>query len=119
METIFKTWQKATYLEGYFELRDLNSNWASPVNFPTVFTAYGQAIKSGNWQSCTSINTPDYVINNYFDTLGHNKYETMSIMWEYCKKLEKIKWADVYDNINEVKKIIELANIELNKLATI
>ena len=95
MNTIFKTWKKATYLEGNFSLRDKNKNWASPIDFPTVFTAYGQAIRSGNWQSCTAINTPNYVIDKYFDTIGHEKYHTMGLLWEATKKLENITWEDV------------------------
>lgn len=50
---------KRLYLEGNYELRDNSTtNWASIVDFPTVFTAVGRGVQSGNWQSCTAINTP-------------------------------------------------------------
>ena len=116
MNTIFKTWKKATYLEGIFSLRNKNKNWASPIDFPTVFTAYGQAIRSGNWQSCTAINTPNYVIDKYFDTIGHEKHHTMGLLWEATKKLENITWEDVEKNEDNVLKLIETANNELLKL---
>ena len=116
MNTIFKTWKKETYLEGNFSLRDKSKNWASPIDFPTVFTAYGRAIRSGNWQSCTAINTPDYVIDRYFDTIGHGKHHTMGLLWEATKKLENITWKDVEKDEDNVLKLIEIANSELLKL---
>jgi hypothetical protein len=119
MKQIFKTWQKATYFEGVFELRDKNKNWASPIDFPTVFTADGAARKSGNWQSCTGINIPDYVIDNYFDTIGHEKHHEMYILWEYCKQLEGKTWADVEKDERSILEIIRLANHELSKLDTL
>ena len=67
MRTIFKTGKTNTYFEGKFYLRDKKSNFSTPIDFPTVFTAYGRAIASGDWNSCTAINTPQYVIDNYFD----------------------------------------------------
>ena len=101
----------------HYELRsNKNNNWAHPIDFPTVFTAYGAAIRSGNWQSCTSINTPTYVIDNYFDEIGHNKHHPMYTMWEYCKQLKNIAWDDVKKDEASVCKLIELANYELNKL---
>lgn len=111
MQFIFKTWKKATYFEGIFKIRK-NENMAIPIAFPTVFTAYGKAIKTGNWESCTSINTPDYVINNYFD----GRYSEMEKLWAYCKLLEKVTWVDVENNVNDVLKLITLANNELSKL---
>jgi hypothetical protein len=116
MSTIFKTWQKATYLEGFFRLRDNTQRWAHPIEFPTVFTANGRAIKSGNWKSYTSINTPNYVIEHYFDTIGHGENDTMNEMWGYCKKLENINWDDVKKDENSVLSLINLANNELLKL---
>jgi len=87
MKTIFKTWKKATYFEGTFQLRDNSiNNWAKPIDYPTVFTAYGPAIRSGNWQSCTSINTPDYVIANYFDNIGNGRYDSMYQLWPVSYK---------------------------------
>lgn len=46
------------YLEGEYTFKDMSTNWACIVDFPTVFTARGAKVKSGDWQSCTSINTP-------------------------------------------------------------
>jgi hypothetical protein len=116
MEKIFKTWKKATYFKGLFSLRDQNENWASPIDFPTVFEAYGQAIRSGNWQSCTAINTPKYVIEHYFDTIGNDKHDAMFTMWEYCKQLSLIIWNDVEKDKTKVLELIDLANNELMKL---
>ena len=116
MNTIFKTWKKATYLKGNFSLRDKNENHESPIDFPTVFTAYGQAIRSGNWRSCTAINTPNFVIDKFFDTIGHEKHHTMGLLWEATKKLKNITWKDVEENEDNVLKLIEVANSELLKL---
>ena len=116
MKKILKTWKKATYFNGVFELRDKNKNYATPIEFPTVFMAYGAAIQSGNWNSCTAINTPIYVINNYFDTIGNNIHDEMYKMWTYCKQLECIKWSDVIEDKKNVLELIRLANNELNKL---
>jgi hypothetical protein len=114
---IFKTWKKATYLEGTFYLRNNEkTNWATPIEYPTVFIAYGQGIRSGNWRSCTSINTPLYVIKNYFDTIGNSKNDTMYQLWEYCKQLEKITWKDVEKDKSKVLELINLANNEIYKL---
>jgi len=118
MQTIFKTWKKATYFKGLFILCDKNLNYAHPIGFPTVFTAYGAGIKSGGWQSYTSINTSDYVINEYFDTVGHNKHDAMYTLWGYCKRLESVTWNDVYSN-KSVQELINLANNELLKLKII
>ena len=120
MNTIFKTWKKATYLKGVFKLRDNSStNWATPIGFPTVFTAYGKGITSGNWQSCTAINTPEYVIERYFDTVGQYKNDTMFQMWEYCKELKNVTWDDVVKDRDKVLTLINLANSELLKLKTL
>ena len=115
METIFKTGKKATYFEGNFYLRDEKSGWASPIDFPTVFTAYGAAIKSGNWQSCTSINTPQHVIDNYFN----GKKGNLKNIWECVFALENITWDDVRENKDRVLTLINLANNELLKLETL
>lgn len=116
-DRIFKTWKKATYFKGGFELVDEKENMASPIDFPVVFTAYGVAIKSGNWQSCTGINTPEYVIKNYFDGIGQEIYDSMSKLWLYCFELENITWNIVYNRKDYVLNLIELANNELRKLS--
>lgn len=113
MKTIRKTGTKNTYFEGNFQLRDRSrTNWATPIEFPTVFVAFGQAIKSGNWQSCTSINTSKYVIEHYFD----NKEGKLNHFWKRCSDLENITWDDVENDKDNVLKLINLANNELIKL---
>lgn len=119
MKTIFKTWKKATYFEGHFSLRNETDNWATSINFPTVFVAYSQGIRSGNWQSCTSINTPNYVINHYFNGIGNNRNHLMYHLWSICKQLELIKWVDVKEDKENVLNLINLANNELLKLKTL
>lgn len=115
MKTIRKTGTKATYFEGDFELRDLTSNWAHPIDFPTVFTAYGAGIKSGNWQSCTSINTPKYVIDNYFS----GKVKNLNFIFELCFLLENITWDDVKKDRNKIESLVKEANQYLNELPTL
>ncbi len=118
MRTIFKTWKKATYFRGIFELCE-KVRMASPIKFPTVFEAYGKGIKSGNWQSCTAINTPKYVIDNYFDTVGYCKHDAMYQLFCCCDELSKITWKDVEENRERVLDLINLANNELLKLKTL
>jgi hypothetical protein len=117
MRTIFKTWKKATYFEGIFELR--NVRMAVPIKFPLVLTAYGKGIKSGFWRSCTSINAPKYVIGNYFDGVGHCKHDAMYQLFCYCDELSNITWKDVDENREMVLDLIDLANNELLKLKTL
>lgn len=117
METIFKTWKKATYFEGQFEI--YKNKMAHPIHYPTVFVGYGRGIKSGNWNRCTSINTPTYVIDKFFDSIGHNIHDNMYPLFKLCKELERITWGDVKDNENYVLELINLANEELNKLKTL
>lgn len=113
---IYKTWKKATYFGGDFALRACETMMAHPIEFPCVFVAFGKGIKSGNWQSCTAINTPAYVIEYYFDNIGNNKHDAMYKMWSLCKKLSCIKWSDVQEKPEMVKNLIQSANKELNKL---
>lgn len=111
MSRIRKTGFKATYFEGHFSLV-ANRNRATPIDFPTVFTAYGAAIRSGNWQSCTAINTPQYVIDHYFE--GSTK--GLENFWPKVFDLENIKWSDVDEDKPRVLTLIEAANVELWKL---
>lgn len=112
MNTIRKTPIKATYFKGDFVLRDAGRNWAHPIDFPTVFTAYGAAIKSGNWQSCTAINTPQYVIDNYFN----GRRAPLKKLWPLVFALENITWQDVNNDPSKIEAMIKDANNELNKL---
>ena len=111
METIRKTGTKATYFEGNFYLNS-NKNRACPIQFPTVLVAYGPGIRSGEWQSCTSINTPKYVIDNYF----YGKVGSLKNFWDCVYKLENINWNDVNNDNLGVLELINSANNELMKL---
>ena len=116
MNTIYKTGFKNTYFGGNVSLRDNSkTNWADPIGFPTVFVAHGAAIKSGNWQSCTSINTPAYVIERYFN----NREGSLKPFWSAIKKLKKITWSEVENDKENVLSLINLANNELLKLKTL
>lgn len=113
---IRKTGKKNTYFKGSFFLRDnTNINWAHPINFPTVFIAYTRGIKSGNWESCTAINTPDFVIKNYFN----NEEIPSKYFWGLVEELEAITWDEVGKNKEKVLAIINNANNELSKLPEI
>lgn len=112
MERITKTHKTATYFKGTFKLRDNSkTNWAHPIDFPTVFIAYGKGIKSGNWQSLTEINTPKYVIEHYFD----NRKGSLKQLFKYCEKLELLTWDDVKNDLSKVQELVNLANNELLK----
>lgn len=116
MGTIFKTGTKNTYFNGMVTLRDnTNTNWAHPIGFPTVFTAFGAGIKSGNWQSCTSTNTPEYVVKEYFN----NREGNLRLFWETLKTLENITWLDVENKKDFVLSLINIANNELLKIPTL
>jgi hypothetical protein len=115
METIRKAGTIATYFKGNFYLRDSNKNWACPIEFPTVFVAYGKGIKNGNWQSCTSINTPKFVIDYYFKGVTGK----LKNFWDYVYLLEVITWNDVENDKQKVLTLINLANNELIKLSEI
>lgn len=109
---IRKTPKSGTYFKGNFELRGINLNWATPIDFPTVFTAYGKAIKSGNWRSCTAINTPQYVIDNYFE----GNENPIKPLWNLCRELDSVTWETVKRNPSKVERLIREANEELNRL---
>lgn len=113
METIRKTTKRATYFEGSFKLRDNSTvNWATPINFPTVFEAFGAGMRSGNWRSCTAINTPQFVINEYFDGTEIPSHS----FWDSVFVLENITWDDVKNDKDRVLSLINNANNELLKL---
>ena len=48
MKTIIKL-GGGIYLSGMYEMRERESNYAYPCDFPTVFQAKGKGIRSGNW----------------------------------------------------------------------
>lgn len=96
------------YFEGNFSLRNRDENWACPVDFPTIFRAYGRGVRSGNWTEYTSINIPGYVIERYLygDISGHEQF------WNIASQLFVINnWA----NIDAIPELIKAANIELQK----
>lgn len=102
------------YFKSYFKLRSKDENWANPIEFPAIFIAYGKAIKSGRWQKVTSINTPKYVIDNYFKG---NKYAIAAFddiqnikFWNLVEKLSKLDNKKVYSNMAAVQGVIDEAN---------
>jgi hypothetical protein len=111
MRTIRKTNKKSTYFEGEFYLRN-RGMWAFPIDFPTVFIAYGRAIRSGNWQSCTNLNNPQYVLDNYFD----GKKGKLVEFWDAVFALENITWQDVEADKEKVLALIDETNTQLRKL---
>jgi len=118
MGTIFKI-GKNLYFEGWFKLRDANANWAHPVEFPTIFEAYGAAIRSENWRSCTAINTPDYVIKNYlhgniYAVMGALSKDERKEFWQICRQLEAAN-----DYSEKTAKLVQDANEYLVKLDTL
>jgi len=86
----------------------------TPICFPTIFVAYGSGIRSGNWRRCTRVNTPEYVINNYFYGI---MFPSLSKFWSMVYALEKITWADIKYDADRVCSLLRIANFELNKLA--
>ena len=121
MKTIFKL-GNSLYLKGIFYIRDnKNTNWAIPVDCPTIFEAYGQGIKSGNWQSCTAINTAQYVIKHYLDNNILKYMPSLSKsdkirFWELAKQIEVL---NSFEYLEELEILIKEANDILNKLETI
>lgn len=108
---IRKTGMSNTYFEGSFFLRD-DEKWAHPIDFPTVFVAFGRSVRSGNWKSCTGINTPDYVVDNYFN----GKKLPSEVFWNAVEDLERVTWNHVNKNKQAVLTLIDVANNELSKL---
>ena len=74
-----------TYLEGKFKVYNKESNTAGIIDFPTVFRAFGKAIRSGNWQSCTAINTPEYIAKYIEDD-----YKTNKSLYDYKFKVSEM-----------------------------
>lgn len=121
MKTIFKL-GNSLYLKGVFYIKDnKKTNWSNPVDCPTIFNAYGQGVKSGNWQSCTSINTVEYVVKKY---LNNNILKYMPNLsksdkirfWELARQIEVL---NNWEYLEELNPLLEEANSILNKLKTI
>ncbi len=99
----------------YLPSRSRNTtNWANPIDCPTIFEAKGAAIKSGNWQSCTAINTAEYVIKNY---LGGKvtKYMDGLTNTEKFKFWQLVEQIEKYNNWDSVPTVVSLCN-EANEL---
>ena len=86
MEKIIKI-GKHIYLSGLYQMRSVESNYANPCEFPTIFVAFWAGIKSGNWQSCTSINTPDQLVK-YFNENGYNYRSNYDIVFKGLSQSE-------------------------------
>lgn len=91
------------YFEGNFQMRDFNGNYSYPLDFPTIFTAKGKGIKSGNWQSCTATNTPESIAKYYSEHIkpvstnydispsgltNNEKYELWGLWYSIAKMAE-------------------------------
>lgn len=106
------------YLKGLYSLRD-NENCSSPVDCPTIFVAFGAAIRSGNWRSCTAINTPEYIFVNYIQDEPENvRYNNLtddeSLL--LTKLIFEIGNTNRWDNIERLEKLISVANELLIKI---
>ena len=86
------------YFKGYFCMRDIESNYSYPLDFPTIFTAKGKGIKSGNWQSCTGTNTPKYITKYYSENISpvESNYD---IQPEGLTEEEKYELWGIWDSI--------------------
>jgi hypothetical protein len=102
METIRKI-KGNLYLKGDYKLGGIESNHAHPCEFPTIFTAKGRAVKSGNWNSCTSINTPKSIVQFYNQEFG-TKYDT-----NYQINLEGLTETEKYEFFGLVIAISQMA----------
>lgn len=70
---------KNLYLKGLYEMGNTESNYVYPCKFPTIFKAYGKAIESGNWQSCTAINTPKCIRKFFEREINRKIYRNYNI----------------------------------------
>lgn len=62
MKPIFKIAEN-TFFEGLYKMRDPESNYAYPFDFPTILSSKEKSVRSGNyWSSCTCINTPVSIV---------------------------------------------------------
>ena len=59
---------KNLYIVNLYKMRDINSNYHYPVDFPSIVKSLPNQLKRGNWRSTTAINTPDYILKYYNDT---------------------------------------------------
>jgi len=117
MKSIFKL-GNGQYFEGLFYLRSKDINWATPIDCPTIFEAKGAGIKSGNWRSCTAINTAKYVIENYLNKRPSNSLLSLPLgeRKEFWKIAVQIEELNTWETVNEVLPLIEKANSIINKL---
>lgn len=100
------------YFKGSFMMRDFNSNYAYPLDFPTIFTAKGAAIKSGNWQSCTGTNTPDYIAKYYSEyiTPVNTNYDIKPTGLTETEKYELFGLWDAIAKVAEAYTILKFGN---------
>jgi hypothetical protein len=106
------------YFKGLFRKSELRNN---TIEYPTIFEAKGRAIKSGNWNSCTSINTAEYIFNNYIKTTKDNvAFDKLSNIEskELAELIYKLSWDrnNSNPNYNKLKKNIDRANELLLKM---
>ena len=97
---------KNLYLKGLYSIDKTR------INYPTIFEAKGRAIKSGNWERCTSINTCVYIFNHYLNELAQPK-----VLFDKLTELESAELCELiyilsWDNKKQPKgaKLIEKIN---------
>ena len=100
------------YFQGAFIMRDFESNYAYPLDFPTIFTAKGAGIKSGNWQSCTGTNTPDYIAKYYSENIAPVKtnYDIKPTGLTDTEKYELFGLWDSIAKVAEAYSILKFGN---------
>lgn len=89
------------YFEGEWKMRDVDSNYAYPFDFPIIFEAYWKAIYSGNWRSCTAINTPLSIIEMLNDAGKQNFQSCYDIKLKGLTDSENFEfWGLVYSLVS-------------------
>ncbi len=100
------------YLEGSFDMRTGKDNYAYPIDFPTIFTAMGKGIKSGNWQSCTGTNTPEYIAKYYSENVKpvSTNYEIELPFLSEQEKYELFGLWDAIATMAEAYSVVKFGN---------
>ena len=100
------------YFQGAFIMRDFDSNYAYPLDFPTIFTAKGAGIKSGNWQSCTGTNTPNYIAKYYSQEIApvNTIYDIKPTGLTESEKYELFGLWDSIAKVAEAYSVVKFGN---------
>lgn len=100
------------YLQGEYQMKDIKSNYAYPCEFPTILTAYGAGIKSGNWRSCTAINTPDSIHKFYSENIApiQSNYDIALIGLNETEKFEFFGLVNSISMMAEAYSVVRFGN---------